>query len=516
MTSRIPDKNEGLCSYEQCADLTNGQILAKNTAWNLFGQALPFVVGVAVTPVLIRRLGTDKFGVLALAWIVVGYFTLFDFGLGRALTKLIAEKIGDGSQGDIPGFFWTALILMGGIGLFGGVLLALLTPWLTAHVLRVPTPILLQTKQAFFLLALCLPIVIVTTGLQGVMAAYQRFASFAVVRLVIGGWSFLGPWLCLLFTKSLVAIAAVLLVGRVLACVLSVWLCFRVDCRLKHPSWVGTAVRPLVSFGSWMTVSNVVGPLMVYLDRFVIGAVLSMTAVAYYATPYDVVTRLWIIPLSLLGVLFPAFSATLAGDRVRAGLLFERAVGVLFLLMFPITLLVVGFAYDGLNIWLGGEFAHHSTPVLQWIAFGVFINSLGMIPFGSIQADGRPDLTAKLHLIELPIYFAILWLFLKKWGIEGAAIAWFLRILLDDAALYWIALRDLPEARPGVTRKGLFILFSCVVILGVIYSHPSTLLLRVGVISTCLVMFFGIFWRTFLNEGEKVWFRSYVYARLRA
>jgi O-antigen/teichoic acid export membrane protein len=499
--------------HDQRAGLTDGPTLARNSVWNLLGQTLPLLVGVAATPVLIHRLGTDKFGVLALAWIVVGYFTLFDFGLGRALTKLIAQKLGDGSKTDIPVLFWTALFLMGGVGVVGGVFMAVLTPWLTTHVLSIPRTIVPETTQAFFLLSIGLPIVIITAGLQGVLAAYQQFTSFAAVRVVTGVWSFVGPWLSLVLTNNLAAIAAVLVVGRAVACVLSAWLCFRVDPRLRHASWVREAVKPLVSFGSWMTVTNVVGPLMMYLDRFVIGVVLSMTAVAYYATPYDVVTRLLIIPTSLLGVLFPAFSTSLAVDRMRAGRLFERAVGVLFLLMFPITLVIVGFAYDGLNLWLGSEFAHHSAPVLQWIAFGVFINSFGMVPFGSIQADGRPDITAKLHLIELPIYFGILWFLLKKWGIEGAAIAWFLRLVLDDAVLYWVALRDLPEARAGVIRKGSFILFSCIVVLAFIWSPPSSLLLRVGVISACLVTFFGVFWHTFLDANEKVWFRSYARAR---
>ena len=55
------------------------------------------------------------------------------------------------------------------------------------------------------------------------------------------------------------------------------------------------AVRELLSFGSWVTISNIVGPLMIYFDRFVIGALLTMTAVAYYTTPFDVVTRFTII-----------------------------------------------------------------------------------------------------------------------------------------------------------------------------------------------------------------------------
>ena len=52
------------------------------------------VVAIFSIPILIRDLGTDRFGVLALAWAIVGYASLFDLGLGRALTQLVAQKLG--------------------------------------------------------------------------------------------------------------------------------------------------------------------------------------------------------------------------------------------------------------------------------------------------------------------------------------------------------------------------------------------------------------------------------------
>ncbi len=60
-----------------------------------------------------------------------------------------------------------------------------------------------------------------------------------------------------------------------------------------------------------MTVTNVVGPVMVTMDRFLIGAMISITAVAYYTTPYEMVTKLWLIPAAMVGVMFPAFSTSL-------------------------------------------------------------------------------------------------------------------------------------------------------------------------------------------------------------
>src|SRR6185436_20174082 len=143
--------------------------------------------------------------------------------------------------------------------------------------------------------------------------------------------------------------------------------------------------------GGWITVSNIISPLMLYLDRFLIGALVSMAAVAYYATPYDMLMKLLVIPAALLGVLFPAFAATFDRDRAATAILLERAVRLMLVAMFPFVIVLVTFAHEGLTLWLGGDFARFSASVVQWLAAGVFINSIGYIPFSAIQAIGRSD-----------------------------------------------------------------------------------------------------------------------------
>ncbi|MFO0170882.1 MAG: oligosaccharide flippase family protein, partial [Aphanizomenon sp.] len=160
-----------------------------------------------------------------------------------------------------------------------------------------------------------------------------------------------------------------------------------------------------------MTLTNIVSPLMVYMDRFLIGGLISVSAVAYYTTPYEVVTKLWLIPGSLVSVLFPAFSTSFVQEPLRVKQLFNRGVKYIFLILFPITLVIITFANEALTLWIGKDFAQNSTQVLQWLAIGVFINSLSQVPFALIQGVGRPDITAKFHFIELPFYVMILWKF---------------------------------------------------------------------------------------------------------
>src|SRR5256885_16689772 len=65
--------------------------LARNAVWNLLSLTAPMLVALGAIPALIRTLGADRFGILTLAWMLIGYCSLFDLGLGRALTKLVSE-----------------------------------------------------------------------------------------------------------------------------------------------------------------------------------------------------------------------------------------------------------------------------------------------------------------------------------------------------------------------------------------------------------------------------------------
>src|SRR5512145_213743 len=88
----------------------HGRHLARNAALNLAGQAAPLLVGVLCIPPVIAGLGAERFGLLALAWAVLGYFSVFDLGLGRATTKFVAEALGRGERHRLPALVGTAAL----------------------------------------------------------------------------------------------------------------------------------------------------------------------------------------------------------------------------------------------------------------------------------------------------------------------------------------------------------------------------------------------------------------------
>lgn len=423
--------------------MTTTRVLARNTVLNVTGQALPMVAALVSIPVLIRHLGAPRFGVLTLAWAAIGYFSLFDLGLGRALTQAVAARLGSRlGVAELPVVAWTALLVMTVFGVLGGAVLALFSPWLVGGILHIPASLQGESLGAFYMLALSMPAVVPTAGLRGLLEAHQDFGLATALRIPLALFTFMAPLAVLPFTNSLVPIVGVLVVGRYLTWVAHLIACVKRYHYLRdRPSPRLSVVVPLLRLGGWMTASNIASPVMVYLDRFFIGATLAMTAVAHYVTPYEIVTKLLVVPNAMIAVVFPAFASTYVDNPQRTAVLFERSLRILVLVTFPLILVVVLFAREGLTLWVGDSFAEASAPVMRWLAVGIFANVVAQAPFALLQGTGRPDLTAKLHLIELPLYVASLAWLANSYGIVGVAIAWTLRVTFDAVALLVIANR---------------------------------------------------------------------------
>jgi len=482
-------------------DLVAGRRIAKNTLWNLAGQVAPLAAAVVSIPLLIEGLTPEGFGLLSLAWMIVGYFSLFDLGLGRALTQVVSDRLGAGNVEEVPRLVATAVVIMLGVGVIGSGVALAITPWAVDSALRIPPATQVEARRAFYLMALSVPAVTITAAFRGLLEANQRFGIVNAIKAPFGVFNFAGPALTLLFSRRVDVVVAVLAASR-FAGALAHW----IACRLAIPTQtslrqVDWALAPLLfRFGGWMTVSNVVSPLMVYFDRFLIGSLISMSAVAYYVTPYEIVTKLWAVPAALVAVLFPAFSAVLATDREHGGRLFSRGLRFLFLVMFPVTLGIVVLAPWGLRIWVGATFEARSTRVLQLLAAGVFVNSLAYVPFAYVQGAGRPDLTAKLHFAELPIYAALLWWAVKSFGVQGAAAAWAIRMIIDAIGL--LVIGGYLGVRRALVRHALL---AIAVALALMFVGGGLAGSSAGIVflAGTYALFLPVSWRFLLDDDER-------------
>jgi O-antigen/teichoic acid export membrane protein len=163
-----------------------------------------------------------------------------------------------------------------------------------------------------------------------------------------------------------------------------------------------------------------------------------------------------------------------------------------------------------MTLWIGSDFSARSFWVMRWIALAAMVNGLAYLPYALVQAANRPDLTAKFHVAEVPVYLAGLWLGLRLYGVEGAAFVYLGRVALDAALLYWAAARILPAVRAAVMRTALRLAGGAVAIgLAFVVAAPA---LRAAYVAVVVAGFGAWGWRAMLAPSE----RETVRMRLRA
>ena len=443
----------------------------RNTAYNVAGAVVPLLATLVTLPVYLRTIGDERYGVLIVLWTLLGYFGLFDLGLGRAVTHRIAS-FRDRTSREREEVFWTALLLNVALGLVGALAL-----WGAGLVgLRLiadtSTALILEAEASLPWMVLAFPLLLASGVMSGALMGRESFLSQNVVGIVTGVLIQVVPLLvALLLSPTLPALVLAVLAVRVFSVVTLFWLCVIQLPLGLSPRPTSSHVRPLFGYGGWVTVTSIVSPILTALDRIIIGVVAGAAAVTYYTVPFSLASRISVLPGSLASALFPRFSSHTDGDE-RMGLM-VKATSVLGVLLAPLFVVALLGAEPLLTLWMGAAFAARSSTVAEVLLLGVAANSMAYLPFGYLQGVGRPDLVARFHVLEAVPYLLLLWLGLERFGIVGAAAAWTARVVAD-AVLLFRASSGLRGWRPLRGPAG-FVMSTSLLVWALPALHPARL-----------------------------------------
>jgi O-antigen/teichoic acid export membrane protein len=415
--------------------------LKKNTIWNLIGSGAPLVAALAFIPYTLARLGEEGFGVLTLIWALIGYFSLFDFGAGRAMTYEISrlQNHENGQElAKVQMILKSGLALTTATGLLGCLLIWFLAPHLAQDWLKISSHWQADSQLALQITALGIIPATITSGLRGAMEGMGNFMPSNVNKLLLGFSMFTTPAISIaLHGPSLWQITLYLVLIRV-------FIVFFGFIQLRHCLQIKNYIvstskttvtslqrqmRELMSYGVWVSVTGIISPLMMYGDRFFISALVGADKLSVYAIPQEGLIRLLIVPAAICGALMPLFSSILCRQELITTYKenYQR--------MFKIMGILCGMAalaiYPVLSIWISPEFASKAYPIALIFIVGAFINGIATVSYTFLHAVGKTKLTAQFHIGELLIYLVMIYVLTNQFGLVGAAIAWVLRVTID-------------------------------------------------------------------------------------
>lgn len=412
--------------------------MAVNTMFNVVGKVFPMIAALIGIPILIQGLGTELFGILMLIWVFVGYSGIFDLGLPRGLIKVLSD-IHEKDDAEKMDAISTSVTLLFLFGIYVGVVMFGLSERIVTDWLNIESHHVDHARWALILIAMSYPILLMHGTYKAVLEVNQKFMILNRLNVVYGSINYLLPAAIVWFYPSLIAVVVITILVRWANIIHLAIHAYRLYPGHRHAFKLeSTMLKPLVSFGKWMVLGTVLATMMALADRFMIGSMISMSAITAFLTPLELLMKLDILPMALVAVLFPAFTHATATGSSKAEPIYNL---VLKLLAFSFGLLcffLIVFGEWILRVWLGAEFASESAFVFQILSLSAYVLSFVYVAQSLVQGVGRPALSVLVYVVFVVIGFPLTYYLIADYSIEGAAIARVLRVSIEFALISFV------------------------------------------------------------------------------
>jgi O-antigen/teichoic acid export membrane protein len=382
--------------------------LTRNIQGLYAARAVGFLSGLVLVPVLISYLGLSNFGLWVLATAVFGYSGLLELGVSGAATKFVAQHRG---EEDVEALQRTVNATVT-VALIAGVLASfflLALAFVGDHIFSI-TPaeaplfrsiLLLFSIRALFAFALALP--------EALLKGHERYDLSSMAAAAGYGATLLLTVSLLVTGHGLLEVSLVaLLVPAFVALINAAFLA-----RLHREIGFGLTRRPLrdspglLTFAAAGSVISLTTVLMYQADFFIVGVLLSTTAVGVYAVvakfnsavrEFDWLTLQAVIPL--------ASRLNAQGDTGRTRTLLEVGTRYLTVAEFTIVAALIAMMPALLNAWVGPAFVHWAwlgQLFLSYYLLTASVNVAGNILMGR----GRMRTLLKVTVVTAALNFGL-------------------------------------------------------------------------------------------------------------
>lgn len=437
--------------------------IGRNSVYNFFGAIIPAVIALLTVPFYLKIIGIDKFGALTLTWIISGTFGFFDLGLTRASTFRIAESQSAPERREVLG---TSIALASLSGL-----IAIPTVWIAcslyvSHAISATDQFSSEFSDAIWAVALLIPVNLISSIFIGSLQGKGKFLSSNAISIsnslaiqaipllvaVAVSREFSDLVISILVSRFLIMVVAAFVVANK---VTSGW------------NWATSRIEAgrMMAFGKWVMASSILGPILLYADRFILGSTLGPAAIALYSIPFQFAQRISIIPNAVGTAAFPALTSM---DENEASKQVEKMY--LKILIFSLTtVLFCGLFSDFFfKIWLGNNYSIAVSEVFFILSIAFSVNCFAVVLHSYISSRGSPATITRSMLIEIAPYLLLLSFLSTQLGVTGAAWA-FLTLCACDVAI----LAALTRNRPNTLRYACGFLMGAAVIYAARYALLS-------------------------------------------
>ena len=403
---------------------SRGRRFVANVVWNWTGTAASLFTAFILSPILIRKLGPDGYGVWALSFAMADYYWFFDFGFRSATVKYVAHYTATGESNKVGEVISSSLVYAALVGVTTLAAVALSARQIVrffqvAEEFREPFAVVIVLVAASWCLGLIL-------GLPAVsLEAVQRFDITNRVSVIATATRAAGQGLLLYLGFGLIPLAVVTVGSQILGHVLNcLWFrqVFRnVPIGFRHGS--RATLQQLGGFGIHSFMITISSQFQNQAAPVLIGHFLPAAFAGFYSLPMRLIQYTAEF-VGRIGVVTNTNAAELSAKGDSRGLAklpiyTNRYCLVIFM---PLAILFWGYGRQFFEFWAGPRAAPYCAAVLPILLAGNLIGVVGQFSSSMLLLGmGRHQRYAQGMVLEMLLGLALLAFAIPRYGIVGAA-----------------------------------------------------------------------------------------------
>lgn len=395
--------------------------IARNVLYTFSTWLLPLGLSFFATPILVGALGDEDYGIYALVLGFIGYS--FNFGIGRAITKYIAEYRASGANEKIREVISATFFLNIAVGLTGAALICLLAGWLVTDVFRINAAAQSKSIHSFYIASATIFFLMLNQVFNAVLQGIHRFDVYSKIFNLNSIILLAGNIILALSGYGLLVLLGWNLLVTVAAC-----LVYAVSARRLLPefgislSFGRDTLRQVLVFSSGVIGYQILANLLLLFERGWITRQLGAESLTYYVVPMILSLYIHSFISSLMLVIFP-LASELKDDRPKLLRLYTKATKTVALLVVFLALTLIVENSFFLTLWMGPEFAERSAVLLVFhtITFGLL--AILTVSWQMTEGLGYPNYNFKIFSVCLVLSVGLMVFLTGDYGNRGVAIA---------------------------------------------------------------------------------------------
>jgi len=400
-----------------------------NVAANLLGQGWSALLQLLVTPLYIRLLGIEAYGLIGFFVVLQTTAQVFDLGLAQTTNRELARLSADPERFRIArDLVRTFEVVYWIVGLLIAVVLFLAAPPMAAGLFRAGSLTTGTITEAIRLMALAFalqwPLGLYSGGMMGLQKQPTMNALRVIISTVTSGGAVLVLWLA---TPSIRAFMLWQIAAGALAVALVARFLWRnLPVTPLGPRFRLDLLREVWRFAAGMTGLTISAVILTQLDKWILVRVLSLETFGYFTLAVTFANALYLFVTPIFGAVYPRFSVLVAkGDEQVLTRMYHLVTQVMTVVIVPTAVTLSLFSYDILLLWTHNEaVANSASPIASILVIGSALNGLMNLPYALQLAHGWTSLGLAINVVLTAILAPTIWFAATHYGAIAAALVW--------------------------------------------------------------------------------------------